>query len=92
MLVEFDEEFAVPVGDAFTCFHSPADWPRQFGASGDVEDRGGGWHAVARRGFPLPLVAMWESGWRRLRPQAALRSGSASAEADARMQGADSGR
>jgi hypothetical protein len=146
MLVEFDEEFAVSVEDAYAYFRSPADWPRLFGAFGDVEDRGGGWHAVPLRGFPLPLVArvttaeplkrvrwefggfwqgegqvsfaptsrgvlirgyerislrpllwlaplverlllekrfkkVWESGWRRLREQAAARSRGASAEA-----------
>ncbi len=56
MRVEFDEEFGLPVEEVYSYFRSPADWPRLFGAFGEVEDRGQGWHAVPLRGFPFPLV------------------------------------
>jgi hypothetical protein len=57
MLIEFDEEFELPVEEAYPYFRSPMDWPRLFGAFGEVEGRGGGWYAVPLRGFPFPLVA-----------------------------------
>ena len=57
MRIDFEEEFGLPVEEAYAYFRSPADWPRLFGAFGEVEDRGEGWHAVPLRGFPFPLVA-----------------------------------
>jgi hypothetical protein len=56
MRVEFDEEFGLPVEEVYPYFRSPADWPRLFGAFGQVKDRGEGWHSVPLRGFPFPLV------------------------------------
>ncbi|MCK5447661.1 MAG: hypothetical protein KAJ43_05925, partial [Gemmatimonadetes bacterium] len=56
MRVEFDEEFGVPVEQAYEYFRTPMNWPRLFGAFGEVEDRGQGWYAVTLRGFPFPLV------------------------------------
>ena len=57
MLIEFDEEVDLPVEDVYPYFRSPLDWPRLYGAFGEVEDRGQGWYAVPLRGFPFPLVA-----------------------------------
>ena len=56
MRVEFDEEFGVPVAEAYEYFRSPLHWPRLFRAFGEPEDRGEGWYAVPFRGFPFPLV------------------------------------
>lgn len=57
MLIEFDEEFDLPVDDVYPYFRTPNDWPRLYGAFGDVGDRGGGWYVVPLRRFPFPLVA-----------------------------------
>ena len=56
MRVEFDEEFGVPVAEAYEYFRSPLNWPRLFRAFGEPEDRGESWYAVPFRGFPFPLV------------------------------------
>lgn len=56
MLIEFDEEIDLPVERIYRYFRSPVDWPRVIPAFGEVEDRGGGWYAVALRSFPFPLV------------------------------------
>ena len=57
MLIEFDEEFYLPVDDVYPYFRTPKDWPRLYGAFGNVGDRGDGWYAVPLRRFPFPLVA-----------------------------------
>lgn len=57
MLIEFDQEFELPVEAVYTYFRTPADWPRLYGSFGAVEDRGDGWFAVPLRRFPFPLVA-----------------------------------
>ena len=56
MRVEFDEEFGVPVEEAYDYFRTPMHWPRLFRAFGQAEDRGDGWYAVPFKGFPFPLV------------------------------------
>ena len=56
MRVEFNEEFAVPLEDAYDYFRTPMHWPRLFPAFGEVRDRGDGWYAVSFKGFPFPLV------------------------------------
>lgn len=57
MLLEFSEEFELPVEDVYPYFRTPRDWPRLYGRFGEVEDRGEGWYAVPLKGFPFPLVA-----------------------------------
>ena len=57
MLIEFDEELELPVEAVYPYFRSPTDWPRLYGAFGEVRDRGEGWYAVPLRRFPFPLVA-----------------------------------
>ena len=57
MLIQFDNVFDLPVEEAYAYFRTPRDWPRLFGAFGEVEDRGEGWFAVPLRRFPFPLVA-----------------------------------
>jgi hypothetical protein len=57
MLIKFDEELDLPVDDVYPYFRTPQDWPRLYGAFGEVEDRGDGWYAVPLRRFPFPLVA-----------------------------------
>jgi hypothetical protein len=56
MRLEFSERFALPVGEVFGYFASPADWGRLYGFAG-VRDLGDGWFAVGLKGFPFPLVA-----------------------------------
>ena len=56
MRVEFDEEFGVPIGEAYEYFRTPMHWPRLFSAFGESRDRGDGWYEVPFRGFPFPLV------------------------------------
>lgn len=57
MRVEFNEEFGVPVEDAYEYFRTPADWPRLFSAFGEAKDLGEGWYSVPFKGFPFPLVS-----------------------------------
>lgn len=57
MLIRFDNDFDLPVEEAYAYFRTPRDWPRLFGSFGEVEDRGEGWYAVPLRNFPFPLVA-----------------------------------
>ena len=57
MLIEFDEHFDLSADQVYPYLRSPQDWPRLYGAFGDVEDRGDGWYAVPLRAFPFPLVA-----------------------------------
>lgn len=56
MRVEFNETFDLPVEQLYGYFKTPTDWPRLFGAFGDVHDRGEGWYAVPMKGSPFPLV------------------------------------
>ena len=56
MRVEFDEEFGVPIEEAYEYFRTPMHWPRLFPAFGESRDRGDGWYEVPFRGFPFPLV------------------------------------
>jgi len=57
MLIEFEHQFDCAVDHAYAFFRTPRDWPKLFGAFGEVEDRGEGWYAVPLRRFPFPLVA-----------------------------------
>ena len=57
MLIEFHEEFGLPVERVYPYFRSPADWPGLFTAFGEAAELGQGWYAVPLRGFPFPLVA-----------------------------------
>lgn len=57
MLIEFNEEFGVPVEVAYEYFRTPEDWPRLFPAFGDARDLGEGWYSVPFRGFPFPLLS-----------------------------------
>lgn len=57
MLIEFDEHFDLSADQIYPYFRSPEDWPRLYGAFGEVQDRGDGWYAVPLRNFPFPLVA-----------------------------------
>ena len=56
MRVEFNETFELPVEQLYGYFKTPMDWPRLYGAFGDVHDRGEGWYAVPMKGSPFPLV------------------------------------
>ena len=56
MRIEFDEEFAISVEEAYGYFRTPSDWPRLFPAFAGASERGDGWYAVSFRGFPFPLV------------------------------------
>ncbi len=57
MIITFNERFALPAGEVYAYFRTPADWPRLFGMAGDTKDLGDGWYAVALKNFPFPLVA-----------------------------------
>jgi hypothetical protein len=56
MRIDFSERFALPAGEVFSYFSSPANWGRIFGFAG-VRDLGAGWFAVGLKAFPFPLVA-----------------------------------
>ncbi|MBT8461865.1 MAG: hypothetical protein KJO44_05010 [Gemmatimonadetes bacterium] len=56
MLVEFNEEFGVPVDEAYEYFRTPMHWPQLFSAFGEARDLGDGRYEVPFRGFPFPLV------------------------------------
>jgi hypothetical protein len=56
MRIEFEEEFSVPVDEAYDYFRTPLNWPFLFPAFGEARDLGDGWHAVPFRVFPFPLV------------------------------------
>ncbi|MEZ5169637.1 MAG: hypothetical protein R3A49_02690 [Acidimicrobiia bacterium] len=49
MRVDFDETVPVPVEEVYGYLRSPEEWPRLYGAFGDVRELGEGWFAV-----PLP--------------------------------------
>lgn len=57
MLIRFHEEFELSPGEVYGYFRTPQDWPRLFGAFGNVQDKGDGWYAVPLRRFPFPLIA-----------------------------------
>jgi len=57
MLIRFAEELDLPVEEVYPYFRTAQDWPRLYGAFGEVVDRGDGWYAVPLRRFPFPLVA-----------------------------------
>lgn len=57
MIIRFNEHFRLPVAEVYQYFETPADWPRLYGLAGDPKDLGDGWHAVALKRFPFPLVA-----------------------------------
>jgi hypothetical protein len=57
MHLEFEEHIGLPAREVYAYFRTPADWVRLYGAFGEVEDRGDGWHAVRLKSFPWPLEA-----------------------------------
>jgi hypothetical protein len=57
MIVEFREQFCLPVEDIYTYFQSPADWVRLYGFASSVKDYGDGWYAIPLQRFPFPLIA-----------------------------------
>lgn len=57
MIVQFSEEFALPVDQVYSYFQTPADWTRLYGLAGNVKDLGDDWYAVPLHGFPFPLIA-----------------------------------
>ena len=56
MTIRFREQFALPIGEVFGFFPTPADWVRLYGFGGAARPLGDGWHAVPLKGFPFPLV------------------------------------
>jgi hypothetical protein len=50
MRIDFDEELPVPPAAVFDYFRSPTEWPRLYGAFGEVRDLGHGWIAVPLAG------------------------------------------
>lgn len=56
MHIEFNETTTLSPGEVYDYMKTPADWPRLFGAFGEVTERGGGWFAVPMRRSPIPLV------------------------------------
>jgi hypothetical protein len=57
VLIRFDERFALPVGEVFSYFATPADWVRLYGFAGQARDLGSGWFSIGLKRFPFPLVA-----------------------------------
>lgn len=46
MRIDFDEVVPVPPETVFDYLRAPTEWPRLYGAFGDVRELGGGWFAV----------------------------------------------
>ena len=57
MILEFKEQFRLPVAKVYSYFETPADWARVFGLKGTSKDLGDGWYEVPLKNFPFPLVA-----------------------------------
>jgi hypothetical protein len=57
MRIDFDETVPVPPVVVFDYLRSPTEWPRLYGAFGQVRDLGGGWYAVPLAGAPADLEA-----------------------------------
>ncbi|NIM92225.1 MAG: hypothetical protein GTO18_00710 [Anaerolineales bacterium] len=57
MIIQFNEQFALPIEEVFSYFKTPADWTRLYGVAGEVKNLGDGWFAIPLKSFPFPLVA-----------------------------------
>jgi hypothetical protein len=57
MIIQFKQQFNLPVDEIFSYFRTPADWTRLYGLAGEVKDLGEGWFAIPLKSFPFPLVA-----------------------------------
>lgn len=57
MIIQFKEQFTLPIDEIFSYFHTPADWTRLYGLVGEVKNLGGGWFSIPLKSFPFPLVA-----------------------------------
>ncbi len=57
MRIDFDEQVPVPPAVAFDYLRSPTEWPRLYGAFGEVRDLGEGWYAVPMAGAGADLEA-----------------------------------
>lgn len=55
MRIDFNEEVPVSPEVVFDYLRAPTEWPRLYGAFGEVSDLGGGWFAVALAGALPPL-------------------------------------
>ncbi len=57
MRIDFDEEVPVPPEVVFDYLRAPTEWPRLYGAYGEVRDLGKGWYAVPLAGSRSDLEA-----------------------------------
>lgn len=57
MIIQFKQQFSLPVDEIFSYFQTPADWTRLYGLVGEVKNLGEGWFAIPLKSFPFPLVA-----------------------------------
>ena len=57
MRIDFDEEVPVPPDVVFDYLRAPTEWPRLYGAFGEVRDLGKGWYAVPMAGARADLEA-----------------------------------
>lgn len=57
MRIDFDETVPVPAEVVFDYLRAPTEWPRLYGAFGEVRDLGGGWYAVPLAGAQTDLEA-----------------------------------
>ena len=57
MRIDFDEEVPVPPEVVFDYLRAPTEWPRLYGAFGEVQDLGKGWYAVPMGGNGAALEA-----------------------------------
>lgn len=57
MRIVFDEQVPVPPEVVFEYMRSPTEWPRLYGAFGEVTDLGGGWYRIPLAGGPPHLEA-----------------------------------
>lgn len=57
MIIQFKEQFSLPIDEIFSYFQTPADWIRLYGKAGEVKNLEKGWYAIPLKSFPFPLVA-----------------------------------
>lgn len=55
MLIQFNEEFELPIKQVFSYFKDPACWVKLYGEVAPVRQSKNGWWIIALKGFPFPL-------------------------------------
>jgi hypothetical protein len=61
MRIDFDETVPTSADVVYDYLRAPTEWPRLYGAFGEVRDLGEGWYAVPLAGAPQDLEARMTS-------------------------------